>query len=119
MVGEDTDILDDLVAEICEEIYESDNYNPDRFYEEAVDFLSVYGYNLDREVILEVEQDENDLLEDDHLEIITELEDMTGSVYLRFVLEDGRPGKQPPVLNEVDSPDDFDLPSNYKTNRTG
>jgi len=113
MGGEDTDILDDLVTEICEEIYEPDNYDPDRFYEETVDFLSVYGYKLDREIILDVERDEHDLLEDGHLEVITELEDMESSVYLRFILEDGRPGKQPPVLDEVDRSDEFDLKSNY------
>ena len=40
------DLIDRMLndEEIKEEVYEEDDYDPDQFYEEAINFLSIYGY---------------------------------------------------------------------------
>ncbi len=114
-MSREKDILDDLIEEIYEEFYEADSYDPDEFYEDATDFLSVYGYSLEKEVIYELTpKDPVDEINDNHLEVISELSDRDDTVYLRFVLEDGRPGNQPPDIEQVEDSEDFDLQTDYQ-----
>lgn len=102
------DILDDLVDDILEDL-DRENYDPDEFYQEATDFLSLYGYELENEVIWELEEsDPVEKVEGRHLEVISEMSDRGDTVYLRFVLEDGRKGNEPPSIDYVEDSHDFD-----------
>ena len=109
MPDPEEDVLDDLVDDILEDL-DRENYDPDEFYQEATDFLSLYGYELEREIIWELEEsDPVEEVEDRHLEVISEMSDREDTVYLRFVLEDGRTGSEPPSIDYVEGPRDFDL----------
>lgn len=115
MNGERTDILDDLVEDVLDECYDPGNYDPDDFYDDATEFLSVYGYNLRNEIIWEFHEDDPvEQVESNHLEVISELEDRGDTVYLRFVLEDGRSESEPPAIDRVEGPEDFVVQLGYE-----
>lgn len=104
---EEEGLLDYLVEDIMNDCYEPDDYDPDGFYNEATEFLSVYGYDVVCEVIHEVEGYELEEVEGSHLEVIAGLQDGEGSSFLRFVLEDGRNGEEAPAVDRVEHHDDF------------
>lgn len=115
MNGEKTDILDDLVEDMVDECYDPSNYDPDEFYDDATEFLSVYGYNLRNETIWEFHEDDPvEEIESNHLEVISELDDRGDKVYLRFVLEDGRPENEPPTIDQVNGPEEFEVQLEYE-----
>ena len=113
------DLIDRMLndEEIKEEVYEEDDYDPDQFYEEAINFLSIYGYERFHEHIWEAEKHEHEDIEDFHFEAIAELEAedietndyQRDPVYLRFILKDGRPGRDEPKISKVEGSYDFEL----------
>lgn len=114
MADPEENILEDLIDDIMDRYYEPESYDPDEFHQKATDFLSLYGYNLKREFVWEVhESDPVDEVEGYHLEIISEFEDREDTEYLRFTLEDGRTGNEPPSIDRVEEEDDFDLKTKY------
>lgn len=108
MTDSGEDVLDYVAEDLVEEIGTED-YDPDEFLEEAEVELSSFGYDIINEVVWEFREEEEKDLEGDHLEVITILDDEGEESYLRFILEEGRPGKEePPRIDRVYSPEEFD-----------
>lgn len=106
MSNSEEGVLEFLVEDIMND--SDTEYDPDDFYNEAVEYLSTFGYELTHEIIWEFDEEESSDIYEDHLEIIAELEVEGETSYLRFVLEDGRRGEKPPKIDRVNGPKDFD-----------
>lgn len=101
------DILDILIEEVLSE-YPKEDYDPDEFYADAIAELSPFGYDVKEEEVYEVEEGELPNIESDHLEVITEFTDRQDSIFLRFLLEDGRPDpEEVPKIDEVEGYTNF------------
>jgi len=106
-------MLEYLIEDIMED-FKKDEYDPDEFYEEAVAHLAAYGYDINHEIVWELDEDRASNIRGDHLEIIAEIEYEENSTYLRFVLEDGRSEMNVPAVDRVRGPEDFDLQTDYQ-----
>jgi len=104
--------ISEAKTKIMDKVYDPENYDPDKFYKNSIEFLRQSGYLRLEESIKPYGGDRYDGLEVDHLEYIATLLNETNvdeETHLRFVVKDVRPHKEVPRIEEVESDDEFDL----------
>lgn len=109
----DEEIPEFVIDDLLDTFYDPESYDPDSFYEDCIEGLREWGYERETEQINEFGVDRGENTEVDHLEYIAALGTKgyigAADIYLRFVVEDVRPGYKVPQISQVSSEKDFDL----------
>jgi hypothetical protein len=95
------DLLKQLISEIQEDV-DSSSYDPDEFYDEAIEHLSIYGFERLHEVVHEAHPEDPYDIEEPHLEVVTKFTTGEEEIDVRFILQDCTGDYEVPYIETVD-----------------